>query len=76
MKHKTLCISRLLDRVFRAQGSPLARMYRLCSRIKFGGIGVSLIPGFFTCNISFRAGGSGQIYYDGSCLSQLKGIRC
>ena len=63
MKHKSLQVSHLLCRVSRAMDSTLARICRLCDGVKFSGIGVSLIPGFITCNISFRAGGSGRNYY-------------
>ena len=62
MKHRNLSLSRLWERVLRVKGSPLARLYRLCCGIKFDGIGVSVIPGIVTCNISFRAGGSGRTY--------------
>jgi len=63
MRFKSSQISHLLYRVSRAMGSTLARIYRLCCGIEFSGIGVSLIPGIITCNISFRAGGSGQNHY-------------
>ena len=63
MKNRNLWIPCLWKRVFRAKGSPLARLLRLCYRIKFDGLGVSLIPGLITCNISFRAGGSGRTYH-------------
>lgn len=63
MKFENLILSCLWERVLRVKGSPLARLYRLCCGMKFDGFGVSLIPGIITCNISFRAGGSGRIYH-------------
>ena len=63
MKNRPIQLSRQLRRVSIAMGYALARFYRLCYRIQFSGIGVSLIPGLLTCNISFRAGGSGRAHY-------------
>jgi len=60
MKNRPVQLSRRFRRVSIALGYALARLYRLCYRIQFSGIGVSLIPGLLTCNISFRAGGSGR----------------
>ena len=60
MKNRPIQLFRQLRRVSIAMGNTLARFYRLCYRIRFSGIGVSLIPGLLTCNISFRAGGSGR----------------
>lgn len=62
MRCKSFQFSHLLYRVSRAMGSTLARICRLCCGIKFSGIGISLIPGIITCNISFRAGG-GRVQY-------------
>ena len=59
-KHRFDPLSRQLHRASIAMGNALARLYGLCYRIQFSGIGVSLIPGLLTCNISFRAGGSGR----------------
>jgi len=66
MKKRLIQLSSQLHRVSIAMGNALARMYRFCYRIQFKGIGVSLIPGLLTCNISFRAGGSGRAYYSHS----------
>jgi len=63
MKNRPVQLFRQLRRVSIAMGYALARLYRLCSKIQFSGIGVSLIPGLLTCNISLRAGGSGQAYH-------------
>jgi hypothetical protein len=63
MNNGKLFLSRLRERVFRAKGLPLARMYRLCCGMKLDGFGISVIPGIFACNISFRAGGSGQTHH-------------
>jgi len=57
MKNGPIQLSRRSRRVSIALGYALARLYRLCYRIQFSGIGVSLIPGLPTCNMSFRAGG-------------------
>jgi len=62
MENRKLWTKCLWNRVFRDKDSPLVRLLRLCYRIKFDGFGISLIPGLITCNISFRAGGSGRIY--------------
>ena len=63
MKSTLVRLPRLLYRVSIEIGSVLARMYRLCHRIEFSGIGVSLIPGLLACNISFRAGESGRAHH-------------
>lgn len=63
MKNGPVQLSRQLRRVSIAMGYALARFYRLCCRIRCTGIGVSPIPGLLTCNISFRAGGSGRAYH-------------
>jgi hypothetical protein len=60
---KSTPVSRLSDRVLRAMGTPLARLARLCCGIEFRGIGLSVVPGFLTCNIGFRAGGSGRTHW-------------
>lgn len=60
MKNRINHFFYLLYRGFCAMGTALAR---LCYRIKFEGIGISPIPGVFTCNISFRAGGSGPTHH-------------
>jgi hypothetical protein len=62
MEHR-FRISRLVNRVKRALGSPLTRIKKLCCGIKFSDVGLHLIPGLVTCNISFRAEGSGQSHY-------------
>ena len=56
-------ILHLLYRFSRAVEVTPAWIYRLCRRIKFCSIGISLIPGIITCKIGLRAGGPGQIYY-------------
>jgi hypothetical protein len=63
MTKNPIRFSRLLYRVSMALGSALARLYRLCCGIEVNGIGISLIPGLLTCNISFRAGGSGRVHH-------------
>lgn len=63
MKYRLYNFFQLLNRVFRAMGSALARMLRLCYRIESRGFGISLIPGFLTWNINLRAGGSGRAHY-------------
>jgi len=63
MKNGPIQLSRRSRRVSIALGYALPRLYRLCYRIQFSGIGVSLIPGLLTCNISFRAGESGRAYH-------------
>jgi hypothetical protein len=65
MKNRPVQVSCQLRRVSIAMGYTLARLHRLCYRIQFSGIGVSLIPGLLTCNISFRAGGSGRARHAG-----------
>lgn len=56
-------LSLLAYRVWRAWGSPLVRMSRLCHGIEVCGNGFFRIPGLLACNISFRAGGSGRAYH-------------
>lgn len=63
MKHTFVSLFRQLHRILTAMGYVLARVYRLCHRIQFSGIGISLIPELITCNISFRAGKSGRAYH-------------
>jgi hypothetical protein len=63
MSNRKLWVSRLWKRVLRAKGSPLARLLRLRYGIKLDGLGIYLIPGLLTCNIRFRAGGSGRAYH-------------
>jgi len=62
-KHGLISLSHQLRRVSIAMGYALARVYQFCHRIQFSSIGVSLIPGLLTCNISFRAGESGRAYH-------------
>ncbi len=59
---KAQTYSRLVNRITRAMGSPLARIVGLCCRTELRSIGLSLVPGFLTFNIGFRAGGSGQAH--------------
>ena len=70
MKHRFVSLSRRVRRVSIAMGYALARLHRLCCRIQFSGIGVSLIPGLLTCNISFRAGGSGRARHSHSPIQE------
>lgn len=51
---------RVRNRVSEMLGITSDRLYKLCYRMEIKGIGVSLIPGILTCNIGFRAGGSGK----------------
>jgi hypothetical protein len=56
-------LSHLVNRVLRALGSPLARIKKLCCKIRFSSVSIHLIPALVTCNISYRAGGSARAYY-------------
>jgi len=75
MQNRSVRLSRALYRVPIAMGFALARLFRLCQKIEFNGIGVSLIPGLITCNISFRAGGSGRAHCLWPILRKKKGQR-
>lgn len=57
-----LAFSRLLNRVLRAMGAPLARVARLRRGIEIRDVGLSVVPGLLTCNIGFRAGESGRVH--------------
>lgn len=63
MKAGDSLISHLECSVSKAMGHALARIKRLCSRMILHGFRISLIPGVLTCDISFRAGGSGRAYF-------------
>jgi len=62
-------VSRLSSRILQAMGWPFARVAELCCGIECRSIGISVIPGFLTANIGFRAGGSGRTRRFHSCFS-------
>lgn len=62
MKNKRLFLTHLAYGVLKALGHALARFKQRCYGISFTGFRIFLVPGVVSCDISFRAGGSGRIH--------------